>query len=1275
MLRKFRNVYILLSHPNDIGLIAQRVIIIRIGGKVERNKTYAKHFLSIAVKVTILAIILLCNSVAGTTQISSCTTISSPGTYLLNQDILNSPVIFCINITSSNVVLDGNNHTIDGIYIWNSITPTYGVNIYSSATDIANVTIKNLNVADWYYGIYSFKASNLNITNNRISSSGIGIRLSSFLFPSSSYNILNNNTVNSNSYGIYISGFYPYLSKYNTLTNNTVSSNGYGIILTDFDNSTLTNNHILNSDTGISFSSGNTNYFYHNNFVNNSLSAYSGSAANVWNADYPSGGNYWDDYNASDNFNGSNQDQPGSDGIGDMPYNISGVGSQDKYPLTIPYGSLPSIPTSISPYIIIEGTLDMGFCVVLMGDDSMTYELTNLPGNIPPFGSRIRIKAIRLFDVGSFCMQGIPLKVHEILPLETSTSNCTQCHSTYVNSVNSSMHNQAKNGAAPACTNCHVNYDTESGHNGFVVNESNTCRNCHIDNVSGFYEQHTGSSDCTLCHFANTTRSFSLNTSLFTHDHNLTIEQNFYEYNQSGMPVRTNGGVGAGMFPYYTCTLTCHDYNATTGVEGKIDEAARSWLETKHAQSLRFPTASDNKNNCAKCKSPLNYNESLKVTNPSVSAQDWQGIQCRVCHNLHDWKFPNNTGPGGMSIAFYNGTLSSLAGYAIYDKVNSPTELCEKCHNGVSHDSMFAGTHKDTAGFNCTNCHMNSTFNNELHKFEVKNTTSNVTGCEVCHKPEDHTFQFTNKHTGKVTCSACHDHTVDNNYGIFIDPSTNVCTTYKNSHGAPVNWTLHNLSKEVSCNKCHGVSGGCNQIIICMDCDFGCISCHTEGGSAVSKVNLAVFGVHANISTGVTDSDCSSCHFNTTGMAPGYVVQPGVNVYVCGDCHVNQTVQSPQVSEHYPGANISTTMNCEDCHNNSINVPDQNSTINTLLGNVSHYGTTTNLVHPTAGTDEACNNCHNSVSNKTRYGVQNKQVTIPHTSTGSCNECHVNSSSSADTLHNASIEMPVTTNCLACHTTYAFKYKAPNLTGTPMAGFSTCNGASCHGNDISANLDTLLQHNVDRTFAGIGGYTDTVYLNSQDLLIVTKGSLINITCRINDTFRYGGASRVGGAEYYIDVDPGQGKGIPMDATDGFYDALNGAWENVRATLDTSSLSDGSHTIYIRGMDIGKQWSAPGSANIIIPPFMGLKGTVKDSDGSAISGAMVSTIGANNITGQDGNYSLPIHVAATYNVTASKLPEYYNSTVTGVVVTFDNTTFVNFSLTQKPIGMISGVVSN
>lgn len=43
---------------------------------------------------------------------------------------------------------------------------------------------------------------------------------------------------------------------------------------------------------------------------------------NVWDNDYPSGGNYWSDYKGFDYFSGPYLNETGSDGIGDMPHVI-----------------------------------------------------------------------------------------------------------------------------------------------------------------------------------------------------------------------------------------------------------------------------------------------------------------------------------------------------------------------------------------------------------------------------------------------------------------------------------------------------------------------------------------------------------------------------------------------------------------------------------------------------------------------------------------------------------------------------------------------------------------------------------------------------------------------------------------------------------------------------------------------------------------------------------------------------------------------------------------
>ncbi len=871
---------------------------------------------------------------------------------------------------------------------------------------------------------------------------------------------------------------------------------------------------------------------------------------------------------------------------------------------------------------------------------------------------------------------------------------CTSCHdNTYESAWSSSKHNNSGAGA-PTCTGCHTGYDVQ--HTGLIVNNLTTCINCHANGVNGFYQRHTSSADCTQCHFANTTQPFSLNTSLYTHDHNLKVEHNFYEYNISGMPVRTNDGVGAGMFPYYTCTLTCHKYNATTGVEGKIDEAAKSWFNSSHARSLHM--SGDNKQSCAKCKSPPDYNVSLP-SGTLIAQADWQGIQCRVCHNLHDRKFPNNSGPSGFPIAFYNSTKSSRNGYATYDQMTSATQLCESCHTGSSHDSKFGGTHKNTVGFNCTDCHMNSSFNNELHTFEVKNTTSGVTGCEVCHKADDPAFQSISEHAlhaNKATCEACHDKTVARNasgyavnatdekvknasvvYGLYNDSATGLISSYKVSHGAAATWPLHNISRSVSCDKCHGTLSNATGLLAPeLPGGTGCILCHDIGGSASTHIDTSKFGMHTNVNNtdaGLTDSDCQTCHFNTVGMGSGYTVNPGVNVYTCDDCHLNQSVQAPAVYEHYPGTNVTvTTVNCENCHSNSLNTPDGASTVNTAIGNVTHYGTISSLVRPTAGVyNSACNNCHNSAINMTNYGTQNKQITVAHTGTGKCNQCHVDYTSTADTLHNISLELPSTNVCIECHTTYADRYMAPNLTNTSMTSLPGC--AGCHGGGTSTAIVTLADHNTDRNYAGTPPVAGTVFL---DPSTVNAGMPVSIRSNISDT---GLAGKVAAAQYQVKNSLAQIviDWTAMNAVDGKFEAADGVLEQIIATIDTSGLSQGTYTVYVQGMDIGKQWSPTVSATLTVTVPAGfINGTVRDS---------LSNLGIQNVTvttntmvtvktDSNGFYSLSLP-DGTYTVTATKDPEFFAISISNVAVIAPGTTPVDIVMVKKATGTIAGSVSN
>jgi parallel beta-helix repeat protein len=126
---------------------------------------------------------------------------------------------------------------------------------------------------------------------------------------------------------------------------NEILSNGWnGIILkSDCIGVSIFENTISdNFYAGIGISAASNNYIYHNNFKTNRYQAYD-NANNVWDNGYPSGGNYWSDYNGSD-ANG--------DGIGDTPYTILDGINTDRYPLMEPYtnqDNIPPIVTILSP--------------------------------------------------------------------------------------------------------------------------------------------------------------------------------------------------------------------------------------------------------------------------------------------------------------------------------------------------------------------------------------------------------------------------------------------------------------------------------------------------------------------------------------------------------------------------------------------------------------------------------------------------------------------------------------------------------------------------------------------------------------------------------------------------------------------------------------------------------------------------------------------------------------------------------------------------------------
>ena len=251
-------------------------------------------------------------------------------------------LIKCNNITIKDLTLTKNGQ---GVFFWNTTNSkienvtTLSNNVGIELQRSSNNTVSGNNVSNNDVGISLYHSSNNNTVSSNIAlnnTSGIGLDLFC------DGNIVSGNIASNNYYGIRIWGY----SENNTIFGNIASNNTYGIDLFSCSNNVVSSNTISNNTYGI-YPHWNPplefNFIFHNNFINNTEQVRSIDLINVWDGGYPSGGNYWSDYTGVDVKSGPNQDQPSSDGIGDIAYVIDG-NNRDNYPLMYPW-SAPSPPS------------------------------------------------------------------------------------------------------------------------------------------------------------------------------------------------------------------------------------------------------------------------------------------------------------------------------------------------------------------------------------------------------------------------------------------------------------------------------------------------------------------------------------------------------------------------------------------------------------------------------------------------------------------------------------------------------------------------------------------------------------------------------------------------------------------------------------------------------------------------------------------------------------------------------------------------------------------
>lgn len=184
---------------------------------------------------------------------------------------------------------------------------------YIGAINSRNITIKEAILSNNVQGIFFDGTTDSRVENSTITENMYGLEINR-----SSHNQIIGNNISENELGIR-----SWISSYTTVADNDFSSDSFYL-------------------TGSSDTWSHDSKVYHNNFKNNPQPRVDRSYNDLFDNGYPQGGNYWSDYTGQDQYSGPDQDQPGSDKVGDTPYTFTG--GQDRYPFVQENGWLTGPP-------------------------------------------------------------------------------------------------------------------------------------------------------------------------------------------------------------------------------------------------------------------------------------------------------------------------------------------------------------------------------------------------------------------------------------------------------------------------------------------------------------------------------------------------------------------------------------------------------------------------------------------------------------------------------------------------------------------------------------------------------------------------------------------------------------------------------------------------------------------------------------------------------------------------------------------------------------------
>ena len=231
----------------------------------------------------------------GPVPVDSCTTISTPGEYVLTSDIeYDGGDGLCLRITSSDVSLNGNGHELSAPA--DSVVRNSAVLVANRTASLSNVSVSNLTVRNWgedkvafygvtggeirnvtvtsekrfFGGITAFNSHDLRIVDNRISTAsapGMILRLTNSVvadnvvtsdgagvgieFRGSANNVVRDNTISNVTWGLIFAGTAPPRNRGNLVEGTRIRDAETGIFLADGAYNAFADTHIRDVQTGV----------------------------------------------------------------------------------------------------------------------------------------------------------------------------------------------------------------------------------------------------------------------------------------------------------------------------------------------------------------------------------------------------------------------------------------------------------------------------------------------------------------------------------------------------------------------------------------------------------------------------------------------------------------------------------------------------------------------------------------------------------------------------------------------------------------------------------------------------------------------------------------------------------------------------------------------------------------------------------------------------------------------------------------------------------------